>query len=1796
MSGARLGSATYELILDDAKLLRGIDAAQGKVDRAVGGIEQSFAGIDKAANNTSKSFATLGTGAATGAADASRSMTSLAAASDLVGTRTTQSFAGARVAASSFADSLSPIPLGFAGVGVAAAGATAAVGAFAASSVAEFASFQSDMNQVFSLMPQASEAATSAMSDDVRDFSDDMGILTSETVPALYEALSAGVPADNVFEFLETAQQAAVGGATDLQTAVTGISSVVNAYGEEVISAAEASDAMFTAVVAGTTTFEELSRNLADVTPLSAALGVSFGDISAALATMTVQGTRTTVATTQLRALLVELSDSSTIAAQAFEDISGSSFQEFIAQGNNVADALVIMQQAADEAGVPIQEMFGSVEAGIGALSLSGSNLDAFNQNIVAVGQSAGSTQAAYEQMDQGAGRAIERLQVAWHNLKLEVGEGLAPLVEDLATKLEELPDRVPIEIVFEFVTQGEGTAGVLGEIFFGGLEVASFAPQREMIENYIAAASEGARVDEEAAEAAHAHADARQRFIDEHAYDPEYSGIDGHNRLLQDANRHAAEAIATNYQLAESARYVNREREFSEAIANDLGLAQGQLTEYTRDYIAAAVIAANTDGELITHQNRLAVASAATNVARREGLDTTRVTTQAEGELEVALARVHAAYLALSAVQRQNVTIQGQIGGVVDAFANQGAQYTSELNAMEDAHAALIERQRLGLDLSDDQLLFLENYGSAHERVEGAVADAAIQEGLAAAAKVEVWRAQEDLNEAIANGETNLEPYNERLKTAQDYLSDVDPASGATQAIETLGTSIDKLVPLFQGLLDAMTDLDEQEVDPEVTMKKDLFEKGATEVEGDIIHLGSQIAEPTADLNSDPFASSLSDANVGLTEFDGAEAVSLADLDDEPFNRKMGAAEQRLATWDNLSGSSEIDGDDSGFNAALGAANSGLTEFDGSVGTAYLNLNADAFYSALEGAAAMLPHSPAKEGPLAFIPDWSYLTDGMGSDTRQGAERATDMMASYFPMARPRTGALRQPLDWNFLFDGLDESAETYAADAAQRIVDFITDLDQTALASGDLLADANAKLASLFNAKQIAEEMRLGEAIIAGIQEQIDAQQDRVNAIGAAMGTDVVQGIAAALASGQLAEELAAFRLGVFEGFSFDDLFAQRANLQATINEMTLLRDAALELDDTATADALTADIALLNGELELTNQIIGTDAVAAWNASQQAAEQAAAAAARYVEAFTSISDPGTLGNLQQELRDAQLALDVAIKSGAEPAVIAELRARLAEVVLAYNTFVDGLDVALQHGLLTQDEMIALASQGGDALAAVIASGQLMATSALAIAEESLEGFRAVLEAGLLPPELVEQLIANADEAQREILVELFGEEFVAGVGTNLARIDAATFEQLKSMVAQGFLTGQDLVTAIAEGMASGRLSVEQAMELIGSDLESISTTNAIALLDTYEQLGQDLADAYASGNADAIAAAQAAWDAFLLYLAEIAEASGMTVDEIIAHFGELKAASLETAEVLSGTNFAVGGSVKETQGAYAELTDQIREYDQAARDASAKPILAELNAGNITLEEATRLLDEVENGFRDVADTAERESRRTVSSIRSVQDAFEQLALELSLRKDGFALPFEEALARLREAAEINAAGAEDALIASIESTAEALQRFIIEGNEFQEALARDRLRELVALADAMGYDIGEALGDAFLAGLRDELEMHSPSRKMIELATLAAESWQSGWERMMDQWTSFALPMLPDSLVSPAALSGMVTLASSQAAQAPVIIESQHHYHVENPSLAALRNQQELVNRSLGKTLESALRRL
>lgn len=318
-----------------------------------------------------------------------------------------------------------------------AAVSTAAVGVGVAA-VKSFGDFEQSLNKVATIA-DLNVKSVEDIKEEVLSLSSEMGIAGEEINEAMYQAISATGDTANALSYVESAAKLAKGGFTDTASAMDAVTKTMNAYGETGEEAfTKISDLLVQTQNQGITTVNELSGALYNVVPTAAALGVSFEDVSASLATMTAQGTPTSVATTQLRSAMNELSKAGTKASEAFEQVAGKSFKEFMEAGGNMSTAMEVMEQAATKNNVSLTDMFSSVEAGAAALALTGTGAEKYNASLEAMQDSAGATDAAYQTMSDGINASFQKIVNAMKNVMIQLGDKLSPLFAEFASFIEE--------------------------------------------------------------------------------------------------------------------------------------------------------------------------------------------------------------------------------------------------------------------------------------------------------------------------------------------------------------------------------------------------------------------------------------------------------------------------------------------------------------------------------------------------------------------------------------------------------------------------------------------------------------------------------------------------------------------------------------------------------------------------------------------------------------------------------------------------------------------------------------------------------------------------------------------------------------------------------------------------------------------------------------------------------------------------------------------------------------------------------------------------------------------------------------------------------------------------------------------------------------------------------------------------------------------------------------------------------------------------------------------------------------
>ncbi|KKL98553.1 hypothetical protein LCGC14_1823260, partial [marine sediment metagenome] len=262
---------------------------------------------------------------------------------------------------------------------------------------------------------------------DVLELARTMGIDPVEAARAMYQAISAGVPAANVIGFLTENVKLAVGGVSDLETVVDLTTTVMNAFGKSTADLTDIQDSLFLAVRQGKTTIGELGQSYFQVAPVAAAFNLEIDEMNAVLATLALNGVPTAEAMTQIRAAILALG-APTIRQRKRLDEMGISFTEaeFAERGFiDIARELFVATGGNKE---QLRKLLGSVEAVNAVLVIAGSGYQTATRFLGEYTNKAGSAQVAFDKMNATFGRQVTLLKTELKVALIKLGTALIPV------------------------------------------------------------------------------------------------------------------------------------------------------------------------------------------------------------------------------------------------------------------------------------------------------------------------------------------------------------------------------------------------------------------------------------------------------------------------------------------------------------------------------------------------------------------------------------------------------------------------------------------------------------------------------------------------------------------------------------------------------------------------------------------------------------------------------------------------------------------------------------------------------------------------------------------------------------------------------------------------------------------------------------------------------------------------------------------------------------------------------------------------------------------------------------------------------------------------------------------------------------------------------------------------------------------------------------------------------------------------------------------------------------------------
>ena len=234
---------------------------------------------------------------------------------------------------------------------------------------------------------------------------------------AYYQIVSAGYDGAEGLRLLETASKAATAGVTDTLTAADGLTTILNAFQISAEKADQVADAMFKTVELGKTNFAQLSSTLSQAAPLASALGVSYNEVLAAVASLTKQGVPTAQAMTQIRAALIGVNK-----------VLGDGW----AEAYTFQEAMAEVARQSGGSTEALQKATGTIEAVGAILGTTGKNAAEAASDLQNLQKATGAADKAFSIMASGQ---INAMQILKNRIRA-VTEGLGNELLEVANKI----------------------------------------------------------------------------------------------------------------------------------------------------------------------------------------------------------------------------------------------------------------------------------------------------------------------------------------------------------------------------------------------------------------------------------------------------------------------------------------------------------------------------------------------------------------------------------------------------------------------------------------------------------------------------------------------------------------------------------------------------------------------------------------------------------------------------------------------------------------------------------------------------------------------------------------------------------------------------------------------------------------------------------------------------------------------------------------------------------------------------------------------------------------------------------------------------------------------------------------------------------------------------------------------------------------------------------------------------------------------------------------------------------------
>lgn len=307
--------------------------------------------------------------------------------------------------------------------------------------------FEASMSKIIGLVGVA-ETTVKSWEKSILALGPAVGKGPEELADAMFFIASAGIRGAEALDVLEMSAKASAAGLGETKVVADLVTSAMNAYGKENLSAAMATDILTAAVREGKAEADQLAGAMGLVLPIAAEMGVSFDQVGAGMAAMTRTGTNASIAATQLKQIMSSMLKPTVQSAEAMAQMgfSAASVRKTIREDGLIV-ALEDIRKTTNKFGEEaMSKVFPNIRALMGVLDLMGKNAEDNIQIFDSLTNATGSLDAAFAAASKTTqfewDQALAQIKTTFTKVGMTLKSSIIPLIEKVTDRIKEITEK----------------------------------------------------------------------------------------------------------------------------------------------------------------------------------------------------------------------------------------------------------------------------------------------------------------------------------------------------------------------------------------------------------------------------------------------------------------------------------------------------------------------------------------------------------------------------------------------------------------------------------------------------------------------------------------------------------------------------------------------------------------------------------------------------------------------------------------------------------------------------------------------------------------------------------------------------------------------------------------------------------------------------------------------------------------------------------------------------------------------------------------------------------------------------------------------------------------------------------------------------------------------------------------------------------------------------------------------------------------------------------------------------------